>query len=53
MGWVRSATRWQRDGVDVAGATGGTYTLGNADVGHSIDVDLRNALPTAMARRRA
>ena len=30
--------QWQRDGVDVAGATGGTYTLGNADVGHSIDV---------------
>ena len=30
--------QWQRDGVDVAGATGGTYTLGNADVGHAIDV---------------
>ena len=30
--------QWQRDGVDVAGATGGSYTLGNADVGHSIDV---------------
>ena len=30
--------QWQRDGVDVAGATGGTYTLGNADVGHTIDV---------------
>ena len=28
--------QWQRDGVDVAGATGGTYTLGNADVGHAI-----------------
>ena len=30
--------QWQRDGVDVAGATGTTYTLGNADVGHTIDV---------------
>ncbi len=30
--------QWQRDGADVAGATGNTYTLGNADVGHSIDV---------------
>ena len=30
--------QWQRDGVNVAGATGTTYTLGNADVGHTIDV---------------
>ena len=30
--------QWQRDGADVAGATGNTYTLGNADVGHAIDV---------------
>src|SRR5262249_19625970 len=30
--------QWQRDGVDVGGATGSTYTLGNADVGHTIDV---------------
>ncbi len=30
--------QWQRDGVDVVGATGATYTLGNADVGHTIDV---------------
>ena len=30
--------QWQRDGVNVAGATGATYTLGNADVGHTIDV---------------
>ena len=30
--------QWQRDGVDVAGATGTSYTLGNADVGHTIDV---------------
>ena len=30
--------QWQRDGVNVAGATGVTYTLGNADVGHTIDV---------------
>src|SRR6185437_6977736 len=30
--------QWQRDGVNVAGATGTTYTLGNADVGHTLDV---------------
>ncbi len=30
--------QWQRDGVDVVGATGATYTLGDADVGHTIDV---------------
>src|SRR2546421_10417035 len=30
--------QWQRDGANVAGATGTTYTLGNADVGHTIDV---------------
>ena len=30
--------QWQRDGVDVAGATGTTYTLGDADVGHTIRV---------------
>ena len=30
--------QWQRDGVNVVGATGTTYTLGNADVGHAIDV---------------
>src|SRR5260370_734049 len=30
--------QWQRDGVNVLGATGTTYTLGNADVGHTIDV---------------
>src|SRR5205807_8907543 len=30
--------QWQRDGVNVAGATATTYTLGNADVGHTIDV---------------
>ena len=31
--------QWQRDGTDVAGATGTTYALGViADVGHTIDV---------------
>ena len=31
--------QWQRDGVDRRrGATGTTYTLGDADVGHTIDV---------------
>ena len=30
--------QWQRDGVDIAGATAATYTLGDADVGASIRV---------------
>ncbi|GAB5404685.1 MAG: hypothetical protein Aurels2KO_29160 [Aureliella sp.] len=30
--------QWQRDGVDIAGATGSTYTLGDADVGAAIRV---------------
>ncbi len=28
--------QWQRDGVDISGATGSTYTLGNADAGTAI-----------------
>ena len=43
--------QWQRDGVNMAGATGATYTLGDADVGHAISVVA--ATPTATARRRA
>ena len=30
--------QWQRDGINVVGATGPSYTLGDADVGHTIDV---------------
>ncbi|SOE19058.1 hypothetical protein SAMN05877838_4017, partial [Hoeflea halophila] len=30
--------QWMRDGVDIAGATGSTYTLGDADVGRAISV---------------
>ena len=30
--------QWQRDGVDIAGATASTYTLGDADVGTTITV---------------
>ncbi len=30
--------QWQRNGVDIAGATGSTYTLGDADVGTTIKV---------------
>ena len=30
--------QWQRDGVDIAGATGSTYTLTQADVGTTITV---------------
>ena len=43
--------QWLRDGVDIAGATGATYTLGDADVGHAIA--WWRATPTAMARPRA
>jgi hypothetical protein len=31
--------QWQRDGVDIGGATGSTYTLTQADVGSTITVD--------------
>jgi VCBS repeat-containing protein len=30
--------QWQRDGADITGATGSTYTLGDADVGSMITV---------------
>ena len=30
--------QWQRDGVDIAGATTDTYTLASADVGHRVRV---------------
>ncbi|UPK40778.1 cadherin domain-containing protein (plasmid) [Bradyrhizobium sp. 186] len=30
--------QWQSDGVDIGGATGTTYMLGDADVGHTVDV---------------
>ncbi len=30
--------QWRRDGVDIGGATGATYTLGDADVGTMISV---------------
>ena len=32
------AYAWQRDGVDIPGATGSTYTLGPADLGKSVRV---------------
>ncbi|HJW23819.1 MAG TPA: hypothetical protein VJ576_02885, partial [Rhodocyclaceae bacterium] len=32
------AYQWLRNGVAIAGATGSTYTLGDADVGHAISV---------------
>ncbi|MEP5763348.1 MAG: DUF4347 domain-containing protein, partial [Halieaceae bacterium] len=32
--------QWQRDGVDIGGATGGTYTLTQADVGAQITVEV-------------
>ncbi|MCB1694543.1 MAG: hypothetical protein KDI19_17355, partial [Pseudomonadales bacterium] len=33
--------QWQRAGVDIVGANSATYTLGDADVGSSISVDVR------------
>ena len=46
--------RWRRDGVNVVGATGPSYTLGDAspDVSHGIDVVARST-PMVMARPRA
>lgn len=35
---MRYAYQWQREGVSVGGATASSYTLGAADVGHTIDV---------------
>ena len=32
--------QWQRDGADISGATGSTYTLGDADVGTQISVQV-------------
>ena len=43
--------QWQRDGVDIAGATGSTYTLGDADVGAQISVVA--SYTDGQARRRA
>ena len=37
-GWARSATSGSATAVNVVGATGTSYTLGDADVGHTIDV---------------
>ena len=39
-GLGRFAFQWRRDGMAVAGATGDTYTLGDADVGHTLSVTL-------------
>ena len=38
MAWARSVTSWQRGGVDIAGATGATYTTTQADVGSVLRV---------------
>ena len=38
MGLARSATSGSVTGSNVVGATGPSYTLGDADVGHTIDV---------------
>lgn len=35
-GTITYARQWQRDGVDIAGATGSTYTLVSADGGASV-----------------
>ena len=38
MAWVPFSYQWYRDGVAIGGATGTTYTLGDADVGATITV---------------
>ena len=46
--WVPSGAtvnqRWMRDGKSIAGATGESYTLTAADVGHAITVRVRSTL---------
>ena len=37
-GSARISYQWQRNGVDICGATGATYMLGDADVGATITV---------------
>ena len=41
--------QWQRDGVDIAGATGGTYTLAAADVGAAVRVLVTGTNPDGTA----
>ena len=38
MAWAPSRYQWQRDGVDIGGATGATYILTEAEVGKVITV---------------
>ncbi len=38
MAWAAISYQWQRDGVDISGATSGTYTLAQADVGTTVTV---------------
>ena len=37
-GWVPISYQWQRGGVNIAGATGATYTTTQADVGQLLRV---------------
>ena len=50
MAWARLSYQWYRDGVAIGGATGTTYTLGDADVG--APSRLRPATPTVRAPMR-
>ena len=43
--------QWLRNGSTIGGATASTYTLGDADVGAQISVQV-DATPTAAARRK-
>ena len=43
MDWGTFSYQWQRDGMDIAGATNPTYTLGSDDVGTSLTVTVSYA----------
>ena len=49
-GWAAFSYQWLRNGAAIVGATSSTYTLGDADVGTLISVQV-SATPTARARR--
>ncbi len=47
---IRYSFQWRRDGVEIAGANGSSYTLAAADVGQRLDVTVTAANPAGSAR---
>lgn len=52
-GELSFAYQWLRDGQAIAGATGGTYTVGKADKGHSIGLRVTASGPGGEAAAQA